>query len=438
MDHRIPRVGVALAIVCAIAALLTFIFLNLAFEGPSLIRSVGDGPYEIEATFEDTEVLPTKQPVLLRGLEVGKVRAVDYNDDDATATVRFTVDDEYAPIYRDAKLIIGERTVLGDPFLNLDPGTEGAGEVPSGSELEGSPSVDFDEALDFLDAEGRAHAGGILGELRKATRDSRGAERLNSTAGELSRTVRELRALTDALRGQEDELAGLVGDGALVLDELGSREAALRSITSAGRVTLDALAANSQSLSDGLAETPPLLDAARRVLAESRPLLEEAAPLVRELRRAAPELSPILAELPGVTADTVDVVSGLAGVPTLRKLLEVVNLVAPAVPKIEAATRNLVTLMDFTADHADGIAAFFANMAGATAHGDSAGRWLRVAAVFEPGLIGDFQTPSLCRPEDDVAPNAGLCRNAYPQPGDAADNEPYEPGSYPRLEPYEP
>ena len=61
MDHRIPKTGVAISIVCAILAAITFIFLNQAFEGPSVIRGLTGTGYTLTAEFDDTEILPTKQ-----------------------------------------------------------------------------------------------------------------------------------------------------------------------------------------------------------------------------------------------------------------------------------------------------------------------------------------------------------------------------------------
>jgi ABC-type transporter Mla subunit MlaD len=333
---------------------------------------------------------------------------------------------------------IGERTILGDGYVRLDPGTEAAGEVESGGTVRSIASVDFDEAFGFLDEKGRRHVKSILSELADATRSAESPQRLNETVGELARTTSELRILTGALRGQEDDLAGLVQDSATVLGELGEREAALRAIVASGRATLDALAVNTESLDQGLAELPGVLDAARNVLASSRPLLEEAGPLVRELRRAAPELAPVLDDLPAVAADSVDVTSGLSGIPALRKTLEVVNLVEPSIEGIEAQTLNLVPVLRYLAARRESLGAFFANMAAVTAHGDRLGKWARFAILFEPGELLDRPLPATCRPEDDVTPNLGLCYNAYPAPGDARDNEPYEPGSYERLKPFDP
>jgi phospholipid/cholesterol/gamma-HCH transport system substrate-binding protein len=438
MDHRIPRIGLALSLVCTALALLTFVVLNQAFEGPNPVSVIEGEPYELEATFHDTEALPTKQPVLVRGVPVGKVTAVDYEPGTARARVTFTVDDDYGPVNADASVTIGERTLLGDPYLNLSPGTEGKPKLDSGASVDARPSVDFDEAFDFLDADGRRHLDSIIDTLDEATRSPRSGTQLNQALGELSRTVAGIRALTDALHGQEPQISGFVGDSSIVLTELGRREDALRRVVASGRLALDALASNTDSLSDGIAELPGVLASGAEALRRVRPLLREARPLVAELRDAAPDLAPAIADIGPLAADTTETVKDVSGLPSLRKLLRVVVLGGPAVPGLEASVRNLVPLLRYTAPRIRGIASFFSNFAGLTAHGDSDGAWARFAIMFEPGELTDQPTKATCYPEDDVPQNAGLCHNAYPEPGDALDPEPYVPGSYPRLRPYDP
>lgn len=436
MDHRVPRVGLIISIVCAVLGVLTFMYLNQAFEGPSPTTLISH-PYHLEAKFKDTEVLQTKFSVLVRGYDVGKVTDVTYDNEAQEATVTFTVDTDTIPIYQDASAFIGERTILGDSYVNLDPGTAAAGAAPSGFEIAGKPSVNFDQALSFLDAKGRAHVRSILHSLSQATKVNAGGEKLNVTVAELSRTVGELRELTDALHGQEANLAGLVRDSSVVLHELGDRESALRTITAAGRVTLDALATNTGSLERGLSEVPGLLDAGSRALDESKPLIKTATPLVQKLTRAAPALKPILDRLPTLSADTVDMVRRLSGIPALRKSLQLVSAIGPLVPRLEAAARDLIPSLRYTAARANGTAAFFANMASATAHGDSEGRWARFYIGLEPGELSDVPTATDAQCRNGTAA-VGVCHNAYPKPNDALHPQPYQPGSYPRLKPFDP
>jgi phospholipid/cholesterol/gamma-HCH transport system substrate-binding protein len=438
MDHRLPTVGLAFSLVCTALAVITLIALNEAFDGPSVTSVVAGESYELKATFDDTEALPTKQPVLVRGVQVGKVTDVSFDRETSKATVTFTVDEQLGSVYADATVTIGERTLLGDPYINLDPGSERSGELESGEAVRALPSVDFDEAFDFLDRTGRRHVSSTLDTLKRATASESSGTELNVTVGELARTVGELRDLTDALRGQEEEIAGFVSAASTVVGELGSREQALRRVVASGRTALAALATNTASLEQGIAELPGVLAGGTEALRAAQPLLREARPLVAELREAAPELAPAFADIGPLASDTVETVQHVSGLPSLRKVLRLVIIGGPTVPGLEASVRNLVPLLRYAAPRVRGIDSFFANFAGLTSHGDSDGAWARFAIMFEPGEIADTPLPATCYPEDDVAVNVGLCHNSYPEPGDASDPEPFEPGSYPRLKPYDP
>ena len=68
-----------------------------------------------------------------------------------------------------------------------------------------------------------------------------------------------------------------------------------------------------------------------------------------------------------------------------------------------------------------------------------------ILAVDETGVLADQSAPDDAKTDrlaalfTDAAPSpTGVCHNAYPEPGDAADNQPYEPGSYERLKPQPP
>ena len=209
-------------------------------------------------------------------------------------------------------------------------------------------------------------------------------------------------------------------------------------MVSSGRAALGALGSNTDSLEQGVAELPAVLASGAETLRRARPLLREARPLVAEVREAAPDLAPAVADIGPLAADTSEIVRDVSGLPALRKLLQVVVLGGPAVPGLEASVRNLVPLLRYAAPRIRGIASFFSNFAGLTSHGDSDGAWARFAIMFEPGELLDQPTEATCYPEDDVRLNAGLCHNAYPDPGDALDPEPYVKGSYERLRPYDP
>ncbi len=450
MDHRIPKIGTAISIILAIGAMITFLFLNKKFEGPDPVAFLSD-PYELTARFENTKTLPTKQPVLFKGVSVGGVNAVDYDPEAQEGVVTFTINGDFGPVYSDAQIQIGERSLLGDAYLNLVArGTEAAGKLEPGEEVTGVlPHVNFDEALDFLDEEGRARVHNLVATIAEGAAPRGNGERLNSTVGGLTRTVTELRTLTNELRGQESDLSALVSDSATVVDELGSREQAVRTIVASGRATLDALASNTDSLQLALEELPRLLESGRLTLADSRPLLIEARPVVEKLGRIAPRLTPAFDEgapfaIGPISSDLVDIIEGL---PAQRRASEryepqITRLNRIALPLIQGAgpaSLNSVPIAGYLAPRAKSFAAFFANGSSVIAHGDSIGTYARFGLNLDSGLTADAPVDGQC----DLATGAptvagsGFCYNAYPKPGDSRDNRPFD-GSYPRLRPFKP
>ena len=452
VDHRVPRIGVAISVLLAIGAAITFIFLNQRFEGPDPAGFIGS-PYELTARFDDSKTLPSKQAVLHKGVSVGRVNSVDYDSESQEAVVTFTLTGEIGPIYRDAVLQIGERSLLGDAYLNLlDLGTPEAGELQAGDEVaETLDSVDFDEALDFLDTAGRRRVRSLIDTVAEGVAREGNGARLSGTVGGAARTIHELRRLTDALRGQEEQIAGLVSDSAVVLDELGSRETAIRQIVGSGRITLDALASNTVSLQQGIEELPRLLVAGRSTLASARPLLSEARPVVTQLGELAPKLAPAFGDgrtssggLAAISSGLVSVVKGLpeqrrVSEKVLPKLTKLNQLALPLVQKAGPAALNTVPIADYLAPRTNSIGAFYANGASAVAHSDEVGRYARFAIIGDPGLLSDSPHDGNCVPGsgEPASPGPGFCYNAYPQPDDALNNQPFA-GSYPQLLPYAP
>jgi phospholipid/cholesterol/gamma-HCH transport system substrate-binding protein len=447
MDHRVPRVGAMISVLLAIGAAITFVFLNQRFEGPDPTSFLSN-PYELTARFKDSKTLPSKQAVLYKGVSVGRVNSVDYDPDTQESVVTFTLTDEIGPVYADAKMQIGERSLLGDAYLNLlDTGTPESGELEAGDELAGTlDSVDFDEALDFLDEEGRGRVRSLIDTIAEGVAREGNGERLNGTVGGLSRTVEELYFLTEALEGQEQQLGALVSDSAVVLDELGSRERAVRTIVGSGRATLDALAANTASLEQGVAELPRLLDAGRSTLEQARPLIEEARPLVQDVGDLAPRLEPAFEEgapfsIGPISSDLLSIIEALpaqrrASQRFLPRVTKLNRLLLPVTVKAGPAALNTVPVANHLAPRINSIAAFYASGAGVIANSDEVGRYARFAILSDPLALADQPAPGNCGTDSTPAPNT-YCYNAYPQPDDSLDLQPFD-GQYPRLVPYEP
>lgn len=442
MDHRIPKTGMAVSIGLAVLAMTTFLFLNNRFEGPDPTEFLSDS-FELTAEFESTKKLPSKQPVLFKGISIGRVNKVSWNPETRLSVVTFTLEDDFE-IHEDAVLQIGERSLIGDPYLNLlTRGSSAAPELESGDEVEQTKaSVDFDEALAFLDDEGREHVRSLIDTVGRGLGPEGNGAALNGTVGGVSRTVSELNELTLALEGQEEELATLVSDASIVLKEIGSREDSVRTIVASGRRTLDAVAQNTDSLDQALTELPVLLDSGRKSLAEAEPLIAEATPLVAELRELAPDLRVAFDDTReyslGRTIDELLVITkGLTplrqeAVPVLKDLLALLKNLDPLVGEIAPAARNLVPGLDYLTPRVSGIAALYALVAANAEGKDEVGNYLRSGFLFDPGEFSDTPIPADCAAG--VMPPDSWCYNPYPGPEDGLDPQPFD-GSYPKIKP---
>ncbi|MEA2450848.1 MAG: phospholipid/cholesterol/gamma-HCH transport system substrate-binding protein, partial [Thermoleophilaceae bacterium] len=197
-----------------------------------------------------------------------------------------------------------------------------------------------------------------------------------------------------------------------------------------GRVALSAVASQRVALRATVRALPPLLADARLTLAQAHPLLGEALPVATSLRRAAPALTAALKELPPVLRSArVLVARGpvleASARPALAAARSLLPVAAPAVRLLGPALANAVPMMRFLAPRANTAAAWFTNTADLGSNGDAKGKWARFF------LFTDQATSS-------GVPAGAPAGNTYTKPNDAAHNEPYHPGDFPRLMPYGP
>jgi hypothetical protein len=122
--------------------------------------------------------------------------------------------------------------------------------------------------------------------------------------------------------------------------------------------------------------------------------------------------------------------SARAAVPAFIALLADERWLAPLATGVRPTVENLIPLMGYIKSQLRGWEAMIANLADTLNHGDSRGPWLQgfldLTLGGATGSVGPCSSP------------VGLCTNAYPQPGDATDPQPYRKGQFPRLRPWHP
>jgi phospholipid/cholesterol/gamma-HCH transport system substrate-binding protein len=283
--------------------------------------------YVIKAQFTTAQaVTPGQgQHVSISGVEVGDVTDVQLEDGRAVVTLK--IDGRYAPIYRDATLLLRPRTGLKDMEVVLDPGTKGSGEVPDGGTVttaQTQPDVNSDEILAALDADTRRYLVAAIDAIGTGL-DRNGANlRKLLVAGEPA--AASARDLLATLAARREQIAQLTHNLSRVAEVAGDREGDIRRTIHFSSQALGALAEEDDAIRESLTRLPGTLDAAESALRNTRPLATELRPAARELtpavRRVAASLRPLRPLVREATPIVRDQLRPFvrSGVPALREL----------------------------------------------------------------------------------------------------------------------
>ena len=187
--------------------------------------------YRVTASFAEASQLATEADVRISGVPVGKVKVIEAGRETGRSLVTFELDAKYAPLPSDARAILRQKTLLGETYVELTPGTEGARKLPEGGRLpEGavSETVELDEILRTFDPETRAafrewtqtQAEAIAGHGRD----------VNDALGNLGPFAEDAAELVDILNRQEPAVRRLISDTGVVFEALTERDGQLREL----------------------------------------------------------------------------------------------------------------------------------------------------------------------------------------------------------------
>jgi phospholipid/cholesterol/gamma-HCH transport system substrate-binding protein len=127
-----------------------FILSNQRLYLPSWVPGIGKDFYKVKAEFSTAQaVVPGQgQTVDIAGVQVGDIDKVELKN--GLAVVSMNIRNKYAPIYRNASMLLRPKTGLKDMIVELDPGTKSAGALAEGGTIpvqNTAPDVNLDEVL---------------------------------------------------------------------------------------------------------------------------------------------------------------------------------------------------------------------------------------------------------------------------------------------------
>jgi phospholipid/cholesterol/gamma-HCH transport system substrate-binding protein len=392
------------------------LYLWLAFGGSIPLKPEG---YRFDVRFPEATQLGAQADVRISGVSVGKVVRVAHSSGNRTrATIELQA--RYAPIPRDAKAMLRLKTLLGETYVELTPGTRSRPKLPDGGALSDaavSKTVQLDEILRTFDPQTRqafqtwmqAQAGGVEG---------RGAD-INAALGRFPGFVEKFDDLFATLDAQRSAAAKSVSHTGEVFDAISEREGELRGLVAdserlfsvTGQRNRD-LAAIFQALPRFQREsvrTLPLLTAlgkrADPVVRQLQPVADEMAPTFDALRALSPQFDEFFSQL----GDVID--ASKAGLPAFEQILQDLP---PLLGDFDPFLRNANPMVDYIGRNKREVTAFFANLTGASLARDVDGldgikdpvHYLRTSQTLSPEGLALYPRP------------LGMSReNAYLAPG---------------------
>src|SRR3712207_2761109 len=226
MQKQAPTVGRLLVMVgFALSCFGLLLFLWLAFGGPIPLKPKG---YQMTVSFAEGTQLAVEADVRISGVPVGKVKTVEANPQTGRSTARIQLEERFAPLPKDTKAILRQKTLLGETYVELTPGNKSAGMVPEGGELpvgQVSSTVELDEIFRAFDDKTRES---FQTWMQQQARGVRGRARdISDILGNLEPFAEDTTDLLQVLRSQSGPVRQVIRNTGVVFDAISERRGQL-------------------------------------------------------------------------------------------------------------------------------------------------------------------------------------------------------------------
>jgi phospholipid/cholesterol/gamma-HCH transport system substrate-binding protein len=325
------RAVLAIAFVVLLGGLVVaYLFSSTQVSVPLLKQS---RTYQVSVVIPDVDNLVAAGKVEIAGVVAGEVRSLDPRPDGVLVT--FGLDKVAAPLHEGARVRMGERSLVGETYLDVTDGT--GPPLPSKATLPTSavqPSVQLHDVLASLDAGTRQQLSQMLRSLGGGTEGTKSD--VNALMTGFGSLGREGHTAADAIASQSKDLDALVRETSVLMDSLDTGQGQIADlVTQADRIT-KSTGGQRPAIEASVRELPGVLDSADKATTELTDLSGSLAPVASKLNEASPDLSAALEHLPGTSKDLRGLVSPLDD--TLKRAPDTLRVV----PEFGEDTRGLI------------------------------------------------------------------------------------------------
>jgi virulence factor Mce-like protein len=370
METRPPTVTrILIAVGFALSCFGLLLFLWLAFGGPIPLKPEG---YRFKVPFDEATQLAVESDVRISGVSVGKVKRVDLNDQGlADATIE--VDEPYAPIPSDTRAILRQKTLLGETYVELTPGSDDVPTLPEGGDLpvaQVSEAVQLDEIFRTFDDRTRAAFQAWMQGQAAALR-GRGDD-LSVAIASLDPFAEEAERALRILDTQDQAVRQLVRDGGETFEALSERRGQLQGLITNAQQVFATTAARNEELAGTFEVFPTFLRESRATLTRLEEFAGDTDPLVQALRPAARELEPTMVQTARLAPELEDFFTGLQrtnsaaprGFNATRQLLD--DQLPPLLDRLDPWLAQFNPILQVVGMYRHEVTSLLANVAAAT------------------------------------------------------------------------
>jgi phospholipid/cholesterol/gamma-HCH transport system substrate-binding protein len=254
---------------------------------------------------------------------------------------------KYAPVYRDASLLLRPKTGLKDMIVEMDPGNASSGpKLKDGATVpiqNTQPDVNLDEILGALDADTRTYLRLLLGGAGQGLRDNE--QDLSSTLRRLEPTSRDIAKITGELKERRANIRRTVHNFQLLANALGDKDDQLARLVDSTDAVFRAFASEDQNIRASLSLLPPTLEQTRTTLGKVTALARSLGPTLQALRPGARALGPSLATTRPFLRESTPIIRDQLR-PFAATARPTVQALRPAAQNLAALTPDLSTTFD--------------------------------------------------------------------------------------------
>lgn len=427
-----PISRVITMVLFALSCIGLLLFLWVSFGGTIPFGAQG---YRVNVSFPNAQDLATQADVRIAGVSVGKVVATQLDPKGNRTMATLQLQKQYTPIRQDTQAILRTKTILGETYVQLLPGSPRSPPVPDGGTLARShvmPTTQLSDIFNAFDPTTR-HAFQVWQQqLAKAINGN--DQNLNDVLGNLPSFAADATDILQVLDVQHAATVSLIQNGGTVFGALGQDQTALRNLITSAETTFATTAANNNALAKTFQVFPTFLNETKATMAKLNTFSVNTDPLIKQLVPVAQQLKPTLRSVQELSPPLRHLFTNLGPLITVSKTgLPAVSEILTGADPLLAATgsflEQLNPILSWLSLHQQLVSDFISNggaaMAATTTSfaGSSPGHYLRQESPTGP------ETLSFAQNRD--ANNRG---NTYPPPTWLDNMANFTNGDYPAFD----